>query len=303
MSQDDIFQRILASLHEATLDDARWPAASALIDAACEVRGNALLVGEGSGREARLVFTFFSYRGQRREDLEREYLEIYHPLDERVPRLRQLPDGHLVHVSGLYTDQELKTSVTYNDALRRAHYQNGLNTRLDGADGSRIVWAIAEPVGRGGWHSGQIEMVKRLIPHVRQFVRVRQAVQNAEALGVSLAGLLANTQIGVVYLSRQGRILEANDDALEVLRRGGGLFDRDGVLRARLSGEDTRLQDLLAAALPTWGGWATGGSMTVTRPSRLRLSDSNGTILVVKQSCRPLPATVVVPGAAAPPRR
>ena len=33
------------------------------------------------------------------------------------------------------------------------------------------------------------------------------------------------------------------------------------------------------------------------------LSDSNGTILVVKASCRPLPATVVVPGASAPPRR
>ena len=27
-----------------------------------------------------------SYRGQRHEDPEREYLEVHHPIDERVPR-------------------------------------------------------------------------------------------------------------------------------------------------------------------------------------------------------------------------
>ena len=37
-------------------------------------------------------FVGLYYRGQRREDLERKYLEVYHPIDERVPRLRQLPD-------------------------------------------------------------------------------------------------------------------------------------------------------------------------------------------------------------------
>ena len=31
-------------------------------------------------------------RGERQADLEREYLQVYHPIDEAVPRLRQLPD-------------------------------------------------------------------------------------------------------------------------------------------------------------------------------------------------------------------
>ena len=39
-----------------------------------------------------MLFVGLYYRGQRREDLERKYLEGYHPIDERVPRLRQLPD-------------------------------------------------------------------------------------------------------------------------------------------------------------------------------------------------------------------
>ena len=42
--------------------------------------------------DLRVPFVGLYYRGQRREDLEQKYFEVYHPIDERVPRLRQLPD-------------------------------------------------------------------------------------------------------------------------------------------------------------------------------------------------------------------
>ena len=35
----------------------------------------------------------FVFRGRRREDLEREYFEVYHPHDEALPRVRALPEG------------------------------------------------------------------------------------------------------------------------------------------------------------------------------------------------------------------
>ncbi len=43
MSDQDAFERILASLHDATLNAAQWPVPSALIDEACGIQGNALL--------------------------------------------------------------------------------------------------------------------------------------------------------------------------------------------------------------------------------------------------------------------
>ena len=61
-------------------------------------------------------------------------LELYHPIDERVPRVRQLPDGQLVPIKDLYTAEELKTSRAYNEALLRGKYQQGLNVRLNGPD-------------------------------------------------------------------------------------------------------------------------------------------------------------------------
>ena len=71
MNLDDAFERCLESLYEAALDDARWPAASALIDEACGVGGNALTVGESSGGEDRIHFARLLYRGESRQDLAR----------------------------------------------------------------------------------------------------------------------------------------------------------------------------------------------------------------------------------------
>ena len=55
MSDQDAFARILASLYGAMLDDTRWPATSALIDEACGITGNALLVGEGPPDDIRVL--------------------------------------------------------------------------------------------------------------------------------------------------------------------------------------------------------------------------------------------------------
>ena len=269
MGQQDLFNRILALLHEATLDDAHWPATAALIDEACGAAGNELVVAEGPPGGATIVFAGLYYRGQRHEELERDYFQNYYPRDERVPRIQPLPDSRLVHVTDLYTDRELKTSPTYNEVLLRSIAQNSLNVRLDALGESFLFWLIANPVEPGGWGSDQIKMIEHLLPHLRHFVRVRQALINAEALGASLPMLMDNTRIGAVHLDRRGRIVAANDRARDILLQGDGLFDWDGVLRARLPADNARLKKLLAGALPALGGEVTGGSMTIRRSPHL----------------------------------
>ena len=269
MSDQDAFDRILAALHAATLDTAQWPATSALIDEACGMQGNGLLVSEGPPDAARVLFFGLYYRGQRRVDWEREYLDIYHPIDERMPRARRLPDSHLVHVTELYTAEELQTSPTYNEALPRANAQDSLNVRLDGLDGSSIGWSLQDPVASDGWGSSQLTLLKGLLPHLRHFVRVQQTLAKAQALGASVTALLDNARVGVIHLDRHGRIVEANDRARAILRRGDGVADRGGFLHARVPADQARLERLVAAALPTSGAVAVSGSMTLRRASRL----------------------------------
>ena len=268
MSDQDAFERIVASFHDAVLDETLWPTTSALIDAACGVEGNALFVGAGPQDDVRVLFSQAYYRGEHRADLEREYVEVYHPIDERVPRVRQLPDSRLVHVTALYTTEELKTSLTYNEMAPRGHAQDGLNVRLDGPDDSHITWAIHDPVTPGGWSTPQVALLRGLLPHLRQFVRVRQALAKAEAEGATSPALLNTTRVGVIQLDRRGQIMVANDRARAILRRGDGVADQDGLLRASLPTDHTRLERLIAAALPS-ARPAVGGSMLLRRESVL----------------------------------
>ena len=119
MNPLDALDRILASLHRAALDDAHWPATAALIDEACGIAGNVLVVGEGSGDDARVYFAQYLFnRGEPRPDLAREYFNVYHPHDEAMPRTRKLPAGYVAHAPDLYTEKELRTSPAYNEAWR-----------------------------------------------------------------------------------------------------------------------------------------------------------------------------------------
>lgn len=73
MDTRDTLARLLTALHEAALDDALWPATSALIDDACGMPGNALVVSEGSGEHSSVLFARSYRRGRRNEDLEQYY--------------------------------------------------------------------------------------------------------------------------------------------------------------------------------------------------------------------------------------
>ena len=268
MSDQDAFERILTALHDATLDDALWPAASALIDDACGLHGNALAVGEGPPDAMRISSVGFYFRGHRHEALEREYLTLYHPSDECVPRFRQLPDSHPVHITALYTTEELQTSPAYNEMLPRASRQDGLAVRLVEPDGSHTVWATADPVSQDGWSTPQLALIRGILPHLRQFVRVRQALATAEARGATAPALLDTARLGVICLDQFGRVLEANDRARDLLRRGDGVTDQDGVLAACVPEDRAGLARLVAAALPTSSAPPVSGSMRLRRAPR-----------------------------------
>ena len=80
-----------------------------------------------------------------------------------------------------------------------------------------------------------------------------------------LAALIDTIRSGVIQLDRRGRIVAANGPARDLLRRGDGLSDQGGFLRARAPADDAALQALLARALPGFGSQGAGGSILVRR--------------------------------------
>ena len=267
------FDRILASLHEVALDYSRWPAAARLIDEALDTHGSSMLFADGDTVEdIRVFFAWTLFRGEPDSDAERWYYENFYPIDERAPRMRKAPDGRLLHMTEVYTAEELKTSPAYNALRTRGRAGNSINVRLDGPRNSRITWVVHDPVSGGVWTTTQLDTIRRLLPHIRQTVRVQQTLSGAGALGTTLTGLLDCTGLCTIQLDARGRILAANDRALALLRTGSPLFDEAGFLAARTSQDNDDLQRLLGRALPAFGPKADGdsgegGSMVLKRAS------------------------------------
>ena len=266
MDAEDRFEHVLENLYKAAIGDVTWVSAAALINDMIQTTGHSLTYADMAlGGEPEIHLARFFVGTQRRPDIEQLYFRDYYPRDEAVPRLYGLRDGELVHKSDLYTDEEKRTSAAYNEFRRTNKTQNGLFMALDGLDGCAVVLSFGDSAEREGWGHDQIQAIKRLAPHIRQFARIRHAMADAQALGASLAELLENGRAGFIQLDRRGRILEANDRARDILLKRDGLRDEEGVLAAEIQGEDAELQRLLAHALPLYGVQGAGGSMKITR--------------------------------------
>lgn len=272
MGARDQLDHVLGLMHKAALGDVHWTEAASSINDTIGARGNNLGAGrEKAPHDAGFFFAYSCYGDQRRRDYEERYRKHLFSRDEAVQRILRLPDGQLTPIASLYTRREKRTSRAYAWVRR---ISSGLYVRLNGPAESQIVWRIANSTERGGhWGSSQIEMIDRLLPHVREYVRVSGALRDAGALGRSLEGLLDNARAAVIQLDRRARIVAANDRARSIMRKARGLSDRGGVLSAGTPGQNDELQRLLARALPPFGVQPSSGSMLIDRPgARTRLA-------------------------------
>ena len=266
MSRQEEFDGVVAGIHEAIFDEDRWVSVSAMIDEACGMKGNHLMVVDEIGADAEIIHGKLIYRGVHAKELERRGLEDYFWRDPRIPRMFELPDARATPMSSLYSERELRTVPAYNEMLRMAEARNGLNIRMDGAGGLHIVFITADPVRPGGWSFEQADMLQSILPHVRQFIRVRHALVHAGASGISPTGLLDTAMVGVVQLDWRGRIVEANARAAEIFRQRDGLVSQGHTLRARRTADDAKLGKQLAGALPTlYDSPPVGSSLAVGR--------------------------------------
>ena len=266
MASEDRFERVVETLYKAAVGDVAWVTAAALVNDVIRTTGHAVVYGDPLPRRVPGIDAARFFVGsERRQDLEDLYFREYFLRDEVNQRLYQLGDGDLAYTSDLYTEHEKKTSAAYNEFRRVHDLHHGLFLTLLGLDGCAIVWSFGNSTEPGGWGRDQVQSIKRLSPHLRQFVRVRRLMANARALGASLSDLLENRRAAIVQLDRCGRILKANDGARDILLRRDGLHEDNGVLVAANRTENAELGHMLARALPRYGLQGAGGSIGITR--------------------------------------
>ena len=273
-AHDQQFDHIVGGLHEAALDDAAWPRAAALIDAAGAMHSNHLFVVDQQPSGAlEYVFGSWHSHGAPLTALEREYGDIHFRADERVPRLLRMPAGSLVHTADLGTDDN--DAAATPPAVAEQAGADQLMTHLDGLDGLHVVWVATRLASQGVWRRTHIDTLRRLLPHLRAAVRVRQALAKAEARSAALRMLVdAAPATASLLIDRQGRVVESSERERGLLAEGRMLTIRDGVPSAAPSEASAELARLLAAALPGRGRQPVPGEMSLAdsdprRPPKL----------------------------------
>ena len=270
MSRSGRVERILSLLHEAAIDPDGWAKASASIDETLEICGTGLVCAEGGyDKDVRVFAALKMIRGQRIMEQEQEYFASYYARDERIPRLRKQPDSKLCHVRELYSETELKTSATFNEFFARIRCQDSICVRLDGLNCSRIVLQFHDRSNGSGWSSPDLDLIRLLLPQIRQTWIVRQELAGARALGKTLTEMVETTGRGIVHLDARGQILEVNDTARIIFKDGDISSDMDRRLYARTRQDNHELQQILSRALPPFGTQAIAGSAVVRRPDGL----------------------------------
>ena len=251
-AHDRHFERIVATLQEAALDDAAWPRALALIGDACAMHSSHLAVVDAGEKGPEYVFGMWRGPGGALDALEREYAEHYFAADERVRRLLMMPAGSLVHIADLYTASEQSTSPVCTEFLPRWGLENQISVRLNALDGLHLFWTVTRTGAQGGWRAAQRGILARLLPHIRGAVLMRQALAKADARAAALTPLLDAPPARVLLVDRRGRLAHANAAARRLLAEGTLLRERGGMLHATPDAEN-RLRQLLAQSLPKPG--------------------------------------------------
>ncbi len=232
MVASEVYDTLIGHIYDAVFDESAWLPMVQKVDVVLGTNGCHLALFDPDSADPRTAFSRLYKDGAPAVELEETYLKEYLPIDERVPRLADMPTGEPRHNQQLFTrDERRRTSATYNDFLVSVGGANQICVRLPNSGCDRDVWTITREASRE-YGSDERAAIRGLAGHMGRMVRMRRALSAAGALGQDLAEMLDYARGGVFVLDAAGWIVECNRRARSMLKAGAGLDDTDGVLRA-----------------------------------------------------------------------
>ena len=266
MDRQDDFDRIVASLHECSLNPGCWDRTAALLAESLGLAHHHVAVVSGS---AGYLFGRMDFDGRPRPEIERNFAAGEFALDERTPRIVALPHARVVSGNDLWSASEKRRSYIYNRYFRNTpefpdRTIDQLLLRLD-VGSENVGWCLGRTDDTGEWTSEQIALIERLVPHVVQFVHMRQSLAKVRAWGAAFEQLLLQPWHGLALLDRYGAVMSRNEQARRILSQSDELGERDGFLFARSPADNDGLEKLLGQALPHPGREPAAGAIVLGR--------------------------------------
>src|SRR5579885_3192372 len=172
---------------------------------------------------------------------ERAFHDYYVRLDIRRPLISALPEGSVFRGQDVLQDRDLVRAEFYNDFLRPQglfHIAGAVVLKEGDAVG---VIRVLRPRGARPFGARELDVFRRLAPHLKRALRIGTALHQAKAAEGAATAVLDRLPTAVFLLDAAGIVVGTNRSADDLLDRRDSLVLREGRLVSVVAGETERV--------------------------------------------------------------
>lgn len=166
----------------------------------------------------------------------------------QVNPFQDLPDGTLLEITEVVPEQEYRESEFYRLLLAPLDVHHILGADLHVGHDVYVMLRIVRSEAAGAYTPEERAYCARLLPHLRQAVRLFLRLDRQASLHGAYATTLDMLPVGMLVLNAEGRVLQSNRTAQDILATKNGLMVQDGMLMATQHGNHQRLRALIHSA-------------------------------------------------------
>jgi DNA-binding CsgD family transcriptional regulator/PAS domain-containing protein len=264
------FSELLGLLYEGVAFPERWPDFLAAVARALKCTAAGIVFTDHKSRRPRAAFS----AGFPAESMG-EFNAYYGALNPIVNPLLEIAyrEGFWLGLArSLVSDRDYRKTEYYNDWGRKYGVFHAVNgTQADGL--RRVVSMTVTRAERSGpLGSEAVELVGRLLPHLKRAFQVHEQMENLRAGEKGSREALERLEAGVIALDGDGRVVSMSRRAEALLKRNEGLRLTEGRLAAANPSQAEPFDRMVRSAALTGAGLGTvsGGAMRLHRGPNLR---------------------------------
>ena len=171
-------------------------------------------------------------------------------VDPRMAYSATLPAGFVFHDHQFITDRAINKHPFYQDFLRKFDLRYGAGANLEAASPThQTLLSFNHSAKQGAIADEQIRAFAAIVPHAQRAMRMRNQLQQKEAVNQSLMQLLDERRVGIALLDRNGEVLEMNAALTRIIENSDGLIYHGKTLRPSSAIDQKAFKALLTTAL------------------------------------------------------
>jgi PAS domain-containing protein len=151
------------------------------------------------------------------------YRQRWVSTDIRITAGLAFPVGEPIHERQLVDKRVWQRSPLLNEFLLPSDSPFMLGTWLHRSAHKMVALTFEGSIRRGPFDENDSRQLKRLIPHVRRALEIRDRLEAHEVRAATLSLVVEQSRMGVIVLDQKGRIVEATGLAESLLTAGNGI--------------------------------------------------------------------------------